>query len=47
MIEALEASGAEQAVLMFEIFHAFEEDEKKILADIRSSVEQWRAALPK
>jgi D-erythrulose 1-phosphate 3-epimerase len=44
-VEAVKASGAEKAVLMFEIMHASEEDEKKVLADIRGSVEQWRAAL--
>jgi sugar phosphate isomerase/epimerase len=44
-IEAIRASGAEKAVLMFEIIHACEEDEKKVLAEIRSSVDQWRAAL--
>jgi sugar phosphate isomerase/epimerase len=45
VIEAIQASGAEKAVLMFEIIHACEEDETKVLADIRGSVEQWRAAL--
>lgn len=45
VIAAIKASGAEKAVLMFEIFHAFEEDEQKILADIRLSVGQWREAL--
>jgi sugar phosphate isomerase/epimerase len=45
VIDAIRASGAEKAVLMFEIIHACEEDEKKVLADIRSSVDQWRAAL--
>jgi sugar phosphate isomerase/epimerase len=44
-IDAIKASGAEKAVLMFEIIHACEEDEKKVLADIRGSVDQWRAAL--
>ncbi len=44
-VEAIKASGAEKAVLMFEIIHACEEDEKKVLAEIRSSVEQWREAL--
>jgi sugar phosphate isomerase/epimerase len=44
-VEAIQASGVEKAVLMFEIFHAFEEDEKKILDDIRQSCDQWRAAL--
>ncbi len=34
-IDAIKASGAEKAVLMFEIIHACEEDEKKVLADIR------------
>ena len=45
VIAALKASGADEAILMFEIFHAFEEDEKKILADIRMSIEQWRKAM--
>ena len=44
-IEAIRASGAEQAVLMFEIMHAHEEDEQKVLADIKTSVEQWKAAI--
>ena len=44
-IEAIKASGAEKAVLMFEIIHACEEDEKRVLADIKGSVDQWRAAL--
>ena len=44
-IEAIKASGAEKAVLMFEIMHASEEDEKKVIADLRGSVELWRAAL--
>jgi D-erythrulose 1-phosphate 3-epimerase len=45
VIEAIRESGAETAVLMFEIFHAFEEDEQKVLTDIRMSVDQWREAL--
>jgi len=45
VIEAIKASGVEKALLMFEIIHACEEDEKKVLADIRGSVDQWRAAL--
>lgn len=44
-VDAIKASGVDKAVLMFEIFHAFEEDEKKILAEIRQSADQWRAAL--
>ena len=44
-IEAIKASGVEKAVLMFEIIHACEEDEKKVVSDLRSSVDQWRAAL--
>ena len=46
VIEALQSSGADKAVLMFEIMHAFEADEKQVLADIRMSVEQWRKVLP-
>ena len=45
VVEAIKASGAKTAVLMFEVFHAFEEDEAKVLADLRSSVEQWREVL--
>ena len=44
-VEAIKASGAEKAVLMFEIMHASEEDEKKVLADIKTSIDLWRAAL--
>jgi sugar phosphate isomerase/epimerase len=44
-IEAIRASGAEKAMLMFEIIHACEEDEKKVLAENRGSVDQWREAL--
>jgi sugar phosphate isomerase/epimerase len=45
VVDAIKASGAEKAVLMFEIIHACEEDEKKVLADIKSSVDLWREAL--
>ncbi|MBV8878828.1 MAG: sugar phosphate isomerase/epimerase [Planctomycetaceae bacterium] len=44
-VEAIRASGAEKAVLMFEICHACEEDEAKVLSDIKGSIEQWRSAL--
>jgi hypothetical protein len=44
-VAAIRASGAEKAVLMFEVIHACEEDEKKVLQEIRSSVDQWREAL--
>ncbi|HZE95695.1 MAG TPA: TIM barrel protein [Planctomycetota bacterium] len=44
-VEAIRASGAENAVLMFEVIHACEEDEKKVLSEIRSSIDQWREAL--
>ena len=44
-VEAIRASGAAKAVLMFEIMHACEEDEAKVLSDIKLSVDQWRAAL--
>lgn len=45
VLDAIRASGVEKAVLMFEICHASEEDEKVVLSDIKGSVEQWRAAL--
>lgn len=44
-VEAIKASGAEKAMLMFEIIHACEEDESRVLAEIRGSVDQWREAL--
>ena len=44
-VEAIKASGVKEAILMFEIFHAFEEDEAKVLADLKSSADQWREAL--
>ena len=44
-VEAIKASGAEKAVLIFEIIHACEEDEKKVLADIKTSVDLWREAI--
>ena len=44
-VDAIRASGAEKAVLMFEICHASEEDEKRVLDEIKSSIDQWRAAL--
>ena len=42
----MQASGADTAVLMFEIMHAFEANEKQVLADISMSIEQWRKVLP-
>lgn len=45
VVEAIKASGVEKAVLMFEIIHACEEDEKKVIADIKTSVDLWREAL--
>ncbi|RPH35442.1 MAG: sugar phosphate isomerase/epimerase [Planctomycetota bacterium] len=44
-VEAIKASGAEKAVLIFEIVHACEEDEKQVIADIKMSVDQWREAI--
>jgi sugar phosphate isomerase/epimerase len=45
VVEAIRASGAEKAVLMFEVIHAHEEDEDKVLKDIKSGIDQWREAL--
>lgn len=44
-VEAIKASGVGKAVLMFEIVHACEEDEKKVIAEIKGSVDQWREAI--
>lgn len=44
-VEAIKASGVEKAVLIFEIVHACEEDEKKVISDIKTSVDQWREAI--
>jgi sugar phosphate isomerase/epimerase len=44
-VEAIRASGVKQAALFFEIFHAFEEDEARVLEDLRMSVKQWKDAI--
>ncbi|MBC7189578.1 sugar phosphate isomerase/epimerase [Candidatus Aerophobetes bacterium] len=42
VVEAIEKSGAKEVVLLFEIIHPFEENEEKVLTDLRESVEYWR-----
>jgi sugar phosphate isomerase/epimerase len=44
-VEAIRASGVEKAALFFEVFHAWEEDEKKVLADLKLSADLWREAI--
>jgi len=42
VIQAINDSGAEEVVLLFEIIHPFEEDEEKVLNDLERSVKYWR-----
>ena len=42
VLEALEASGAEEVILVLEIIHPFEENEEKVLNDLKESVEYWK-----
>ncbi len=42
LIEAIEASGASEVVLMLEIIHAFEEKEDRVLEDLEKSVAYWK-----
>ncbi len=44
-LKALEASGAEEAVLILEVIHAFEADENQVLEEMQASVEFWKAAM--
>ena len=45
VLEALEASGAQGAILILEVIHAFEADENRVLDEMQASVEYWKAAL--
>jgi D-erythrulose 1-phosphate 3-epimerase len=40
--EALEKGGARDALLVFEVIHAFEAAETQVIDDLRQSVEYWR-----
>ena len=42
VIQAINESGAKEVVLMLEVVHAFEEDENKVLSDIKESVNYWK-----
>ncbi len=45
IIEAIEDSGAKETTLLFEIIHAPETNENKVLEDLKESVEYWRKYL--
>ena len=45
VLEALEGSGAQEAILILEVIHAFEADEKQVLEEMQAGVEYWKAAL--
>jgi D-erythrulose 1-phosphate 3-epimerase len=45
VLDALEASGTEEATLMLEVVPAFEAADKVVLSDLRESVLYWREAL--
>ncbi len=45
VLEALAASGAVDTVLILEVIHPFEADDRRVLADLAESVAYWRVAL--
>jgi D-erythrulose 1-phosphate 3-epimerase len=45
VLDTLADSGADDVVLILEIIPAFEEDDIQVIAELRSSVEQWAGAL--
>ena len=45
LLEALEASGADEPVLILEMIPPFEQDDDALLDDLRASVAYWRDAL--
>jgi len=47
VLDALAASGAEEATLMLEVVPAFEAPDEEVLSDLRESVMYWRDALSK
>jgi D-erythrulose 1-phosphate 3-epimerase len=45
VLDALAAAGADDVLLVLEVFPAFEQDDEQVLADLRASAELWKAAL--
>jgi sugar phosphate isomerase/epimerase len=45
VLDTLAEAGAEDVLLVLEVIPAFEQDDAGVLADLRASVEFWRAAL--
>ena len=45
VIQAINESGANEVILMLEVVHAFEEDENKVLSDIKESVSYWKTIM--
>jgi len=45
VLDTLEAAGAEDVLLMLEVIPAHEQDDREVLAGLRSSAELWAAAL--
>jgi len=46
VLQAIESSGAAEAVLILEIIHPFEARDQTVLAELRASAEYWREHLP-
>ncbi len=44
-LEAIEQSGAREAILMLEIIHPFETEETQVLDDLKETVEYWKKYL--
>ena len=45
VLDALDASGAREVALVFEVIPSFEQDDDLVLAELAESAEHWRAAL--
>jgi sugar phosphate isomerase/epimerase len=45
VLGAIRKSGVDEALLLIEVGHAFEEDDAKVLKDMKDSVAYWQAAL--
>ena len=45
VIQAINESEAKEVVLLLEVVHAFEEDENKVLSDIKESVNCWKQVM--
>ncbi len=45
VVQAINKSAASEVVLILEVLHAFEEDEDKVLSDIKDSINYWKQVM--